>query len=47
MMAMSPIVFEQMRQHVAQAEEAGTDAARLRAYQALREMVSWLAAGNA
>ena len=47
LMAMRPIVFEQMRQHVAQAEEAATDAARLRAYQALREMVSWLAAGNA
>jgi len=46
LLAMRPIVFEQMQQHVAQAEEAGTDAARLRAYEALRSMVSWLAAGN-
>ena len=47
LLAMRPIVFEQMRQHVATAEEAATDAARLRAYEALCAMVSWLAAGNA
>ncbi len=46
LLAMRPIVFEQMRQHVARAEEADTDAARLQAYEALRSMVSWLAAGN-
>ena len=47
LLAMRPIVFEQMRQHVALAEDAATDAARLRAYEALRAMVAWLAAGNA
>ena len=32
-----------MREHVAKAEAEGTDAARLRAYEALRQMVAWLA----
>ena len=45
LLAMGPIVFEQMRQHVDRAEAAGTDEARLRAYAALRDIVSWLAAG--
>jgi ketosteroid isomerase-like protein len=47
LLAMTPIVFRQMEQHVARAEAAGTDAARLEAYQALRQMVAWLAAGEA
>ena len=42
LMAMEPIVFRQMREHVAQAEEEGSDAARLKAYVALRDMVRWL-----
>ena len=46
LLAMRPIVFEQMRQHVARAEEIATDEARLQAYAALRAMVSWLEAGN-
>jgi hypothetical protein len=46
MLAMRPIVFEQMRQHIERAEAGGTDAARLAGYTALREMVSWLAAGQ-
>ena len=46
LLAMRPIVFEQMREHVDRAEAAATDEARLRAYAALREMVSWLVAGS-
>lgn len=45
LLAMGPVVFEQMLQLVARAEAAGTDAARLEAYRALREMISWLGAG--
>jgi hypothetical protein len=41
-LAMEPIVFRQMREHVATAEAEGTEAARLRAYEALRAMISWL-----
>jgi len=43
LLAMEPIVFRQMREHVAKAEAEGTDAARLHAYEALRQMVAWLA----
>lgn len=43
--AMDPIVFRQMREHVAGAEAEGTDASRLRAYAALKEMITWLDAG--
>jgi hypothetical protein len=42
LMAGDPIVFRQMREHVAKAEENGSDAAKLKAYAALRDMVSWL-----
>jgi hypothetical protein len=42
LMAMGPIVFAQMREHIARAEAEGTAAAKLRAYAALREMVDWL-----
>jgi hypothetical protein len=45
MLAMGPIVFEQMRAHVDRAERDGTDGARLQAYDALKQMVKWLAAG--
>jgi hypothetical protein len=45
LLAMGPIVFEQMREHVDRAEAAGSDAARLRAYTALKGIVSWLVAG--
>jgi hypothetical protein len=47
LMAMEPIVFRQMREHVARAEEDGTDAAKLKAYTALKEMVEWLAVSAA
>lgn len=42
MMARDPIVFRQMREHIAQAETEGTDDARLKAYRALKAMVAWL-----
>jgi hypothetical protein len=41
-LAMEPIVFRQMREHVAKAEANGTDEGKLRAYDALRTMISWL-----
>jgi len=44
-LAMGPISLEQMRRHVEQAEIAGTDEARLVAYEALRQMIAWLASG--
>ncbi len=45
LLAMTPIVFQQMRDHVAGAEREGTEEAKLRAYEALRKIVSWLNAG--
>jgi hypothetical protein len=45
LLAMEPIVFRQMREHVARAEEEGSDAARLKAYAALREIIAWLGHG--
>lgn len=45
LLAMTPIVFRQMEQHVERAEAAGTEAARLDAYAALRQMITWLRAG--
>jgi hypothetical protein len=45
LLAMPPIVFQQMRDQVDRAEKAATDDARLQAYVALRDIVSWLVAG--
>ncbi len=42
LLAMEPIVIQQMKGHVRKAEDAGTDAARLVAYEALRQMIAWL-----
>jgi hypothetical protein len=42
LMAMDPIVFRQMREHVKRAEEEGSDAAKLKAYAALKAIVEWL-----
>jgi hypothetical protein len=42
LLALGPIVLEQMRGHVERAEEVGTDRARLEAYEALRQMIAWL-----
>jgi hypothetical protein len=46
LLAMGPIVLEQMRRHTERAEEAGTDTARLEAYEALRQMIGWLGAAQ-
>lgn len=46
LLTMGPIALDQMRQHVARAEETGTDAARLEAYAALRQMIAWLTAAQ-
>jgi hypothetical protein len=45
LMTMGPIVLTQMQQMIDEAETANTDDARLRAYEALRQIVSWLAMG--
>lgn len=45
LLAMTPIVLRQMEQHIERAESAGTDAARLEAYEALRRMIAWMRAG--
>ncbi len=42
LLQMTPIVLLQMEEHVRKAEAAGTDAARLKAYEALRQMIAWL-----
>jgi hypothetical protein len=44
MLAMPPIVLQQMQQNIEAAETAGTDEARLEAYEALRQIVAWLPA---
>jgi hypothetical protein len=46
LLAMTPIALRQMREHVERAEAVGTDAARLEAYAALRQMVAWLEVGT-
>jgi hypothetical protein len=45
LLAMGPLVIHQMEQHIEAAEADGTDPARLKAYDALRQIVSWLRAG--
>jgi hypothetical protein len=46
LLALDPIVFRQMRDQVRQAEKQGSDEARLKAYQALREILAWLLQGE-
>lgn len=46
LLAMTPIVFQQMQAQVARAEAAGTEAARLEAYAALRQIIAWLQAAD-
>ena len=46
LLAMTPIVLGQMEHHVEQAESVGVDAARLEAYESLRQMIAWLRAGG-
>ena len=43
---MRPIVLRQMEEHIAKAEAANTDEARLEAYEALKQMVGWLKSGE-
>jgi hypothetical protein len=45
LLAMRPIVVQQMAAHIASAEREGTDAARIQAYEALKAMISWLEPG--
>jgi hypothetical protein len=45
LLAMGPLVLRQMQDHIDTAEAAGDDASRLKAYEALRQIVSWLQAG--
>lgn len=47
LLTMTPIVLQQLASHIAQAETADTDAARLEAYAALRQMIAWMQAGLA
>ena len=42
LLSMQPIVFGQMQAAIKQADEEGSDEARLRAYETLRQIVSWL-----
>jgi hypothetical protein len=46
LLAMTPIVLRQMDQRIEKAEAAGSDAARLEAYEALRQMIGWLKLGE-
>lgn len=46
LLAMTPIVIRQMERQVENAEAADTDAARLAAYEALRQIVAWLQLGS-
>jgi hypothetical protein len=41
-LALDPVVFRQMREHVLEAEEQGSDEARVKAYRALKSMIDWL-----
>ena len=41
-LAMDPVVFRQMRDHVHEAEEQGSDEALLKDYRALKSMIDWL-----
>ena len=43
LLSMQPIVFGQMQAVIKKAEAEGTNEARLRAYETLRQIVSWLA----
>ncbi len=43
---MGPMVLHQMEEQVERAEAADTDAARLQAYEALRQIIAWLQFGR-
>ena len=40
--AMGPLLLEQLHEYVCAAEESGTDEARLTAYESLRDVIRWL-----
>jgi len=44
-LAMTPYALRQMQAHIGQAETQNTPEARLGAYEALRQMINWLAIG--
>jgi hypothetical protein len=44
-LATGPLVLRQMEDQIEKAEIADTDAARLQAYKALKQMISWLRVG--
>jgi hypothetical protein len=46
LLGMRPLVLRQMEEHIAIAEREGTDAAKLRGYEALKSMIAWLALGE-
>ena len=46
LLSLDPIVFRQMREQIDRAEGEDSDAARLQAYEALRQMIQWLGAGK-
>ena len=46
LLAMSPIVVQQMDQHIQRAEEKNSVEARLAAYESLRQMIAWLKLGD-
>ncbi|MFN8453659.1 MAG: DUF6027 family protein [Anaerolineae bacterium] len=46
LLAMGPLVLRQMAEHVERAETHGTDEAKLAAYEALRQMITRLRAGE-
>lgn len=46
LLAMRPLVLRQMEEHVARAEQESTEAAKLRAYEALKSMIAWLTLGE-
>ncbi len=46
LLSLDPIVFRQMREQTDRADAEGTDAARLRAYEALRQIIQWLGAAK-
>lgn len=45
LLATTPVVLRQMEQHIERAEADDTDAARLLAYESLRQMIAWLGIG--
>jgi len=45
LLTMGPLVLNQMEQQIITAEAEGSDKARLEAYEALKQIVSWLRVG--